>query len=68
MKVIIRRTSTVTAVILAIVIGAMSIEAAAAAVRASAPPAGPASPCSRSKHSSSWSGPGLRPFVASCGS
>ena len=42
MKVLVRRTTTVTAVILAIVIGAMSIEAAAAAVRASAPPVGPA--------------------------
>ena len=42
MKVLVRRSTTANAVILAIVIGALSIEAAAAAVRASAPPVGPA--------------------------
>ena len=42
MNVLLRRTMTVVAVFVAIVIGALSIEAAAAAVRAAAPPPGPA--------------------------
>ena len=42
MNVLVRRTTTVLAVAVALVIGALSIEAAAAAVRDSAPPAGPA--------------------------
>ena len=42
MNALARRTTTVLAVAVALVIGALSIEAAAAAVRDSAPPAGPA--------------------------